>query len=209
MTYADVTAALRSAYALSADKRDEMVKHPWKIVERDAFLERLAAGSRLLEIGAGTGQDSAFFRDNGLEVIATDLTPEMVDHCRAKGLEAHVMDVLHLDFPDASFDAAWTMNALLHVPSASFAGAIAEIARVVRPDGLLYLGVHAGERPSEGILTDDQHDPKRFFCFRSDEDLTSAVRRSFEIVDFHALHLDAMRGRDGRWRFQSVTARRR
>jgi SAM-dependent methyltransferase len=34
---------------------------------------------RLLELGAGTGQDSLFFQENGLAVVATDLSPRMVE----------------------------------------------------------------------------------------------------------------------------------
>ncbi|TMD70000.1 MAG: class I SAM-dependent methyltransferase [Chloroflexi bacterium] len=44
----------------------------------------------MLEIGAGTGNDSLFFRDNGLHVVCTDLSPAMVDLCTEKGLEAYV-----------------------------------------------------------------------------------------------------------------------
>lgn len=106
-SYDEVTTQLRNAYARSADQREQMAKHPWKLDERGTFLDRLQAEGklRLLEVGAGTGQDSAFFRDAGLDVVATDLTPEMTAHCVAKGLDARVMDVLHLELPDETFDA--------------------------------------------------------------------------------------------------------
>jgi SAM-dependent methyltransferase len=35
----------------------------------------------LLEIGAGTGQDGAYFQAEGLAVVAADLSPVMVEHC--------------------------------------------------------------------------------------------------------------------------------
>lgn len=78
------------AYDSAADRRDEQVKQPWKLAEREQFLGRLRAEqcTRLLEIGAGTGQDSAFFAGHGLEVVATDMSPEMVARCRDKGLDA-------------------------------------------------------------------------------------------------------------------------
>lgn len=53
-----------------------------------------------------------------LQVVATDLSPAMVGFCRQKGLDAHVMDFLHLDFPAGSFDAVYALNCLLHVPNA-------------------------------------------------------------------------------------------
>jgi SAM-dependent methyltransferase len=207
-TYDDVTSHLRNAYAKSASSRDEMAKHPWKLEERQRFLERLRDGGAksLLEIGAGTGQDSVFFRDSGLDVVATDLTPEMVEFCRAKGLDARVMDVLNLELPDGSFDAVWTINCLLHVPSDSLPDALSEIARVLKPGGLSFLGVYSTEPPSEGINEGDNHDPKRFFAFRTDDHMLDAVRERFDVVDFHVIDLPAPARA---FRFQSFTARRR
>src|SRR4051812_45668868 len=94
--YDEVLGPLREAYDGRVAWRDGLSKQPWKVVERRAFRERLAPGARLLEIGAGTGQDSAYFREEGLTVVAVDLSAGMVERCRAKGIEAHVMDFLHL-----------------------------------------------------------------------------------------------------------------
>src|SRR6185437_242171 len=92
--YDEVLGPLREAYDARAAWRDGLSKEPWKLTERQAFRERLMPGARLLEIGAGTGQDSAYFQEEGLAVVAVDLSPAMVEHCRAKGIEAHVMDFL-------------------------------------------------------------------------------------------------------------------
>jgi ubiquinone/menaquinone biosynthesis C-methylase UbiE len=209
VSYADITASLKTAYARSAGARDEMIKHDWKLDERAAFLSRLSPGSRLLEVGAGTGQDAVFFRDNGIEdVVVTDLTPEMVERCIEKGLDAHVRDVMDLGFPDASFDAVWTINCLLHVPTADLGAALIEIARVLRPDGLLYLGVYSTDPSSEGINDDDNHDPKRFFAFRPDDVMQRFVEERFEVVDFHTFEIGAQT-RSRTFRFQSFTARKR
>jgi SAM-dependent methyltransferase len=208
LSYTDIIDQLRSAYARSASKRDQMIKHDWKLNERSAFLARLSPGSRMLEVGAGTGQDAHYFRDNGLGVVATDLTPEMVAHCVDKGLEAHVRDVMDLGFEDGTFDAVWTINCLLHVPTDALPGALAEIARVLRPDGLLYLGVYSTDPPSEGLDEDDNHDPKRFFAFRTDDVMLAAVGEFFDAVDFHTFEIPAQT-RTRTFRFQSFTARRR
>src|SRR5690606_27119632 len=106
-------------------------------------------------------------RDQGLDVTCTDLSPEMVALCRAKGLHAHVMDFLHLDFPPASFDAVFALNCLLHVPGADLDRVLTEIHRMLRPSGLFFYGVYGGWS-FEGVWPDDQHDPKRFFVFYPD-----------------------------------------
>ena len=208
MSYTDVIEQLRSAYARSASKRDQMIKHDWKLDERASFLARLSPGSRVLEVGAGTGQDAVFFRDNGVDVVATDLTPEMVEHCTSKGLVAHVRDVMDLGFDDASFDAVWTINCLLHVPTDVLPDALTEITRVLRPDGLLYLGVYSTVPPFEGLNEDDNHDPKRFFAFRADDVMLAAVGEHFDVVDFHTFDIPAQT-HARTFRFQSITARRR
>lgn len=200
--YAEVVRRLRTAYDGGADARDRSDKTPWKVAERGAFLARLPAGpgTRLLEIGAGTGQDSAYFQERGLTVIATDLSPAMVERCREKGLEAHVMDFLHLDFPPESFDAVWALNCLLHVPDADLPAVLAAIRALLRPGGLFFLGVYGGE-DAEGIAVEDPHDPPRFFSWRTDEEIQRYATACFDLVDFHVV---ADEGR----RFQSLTLRR-
>ncbi len=200
--YGEVLGPLRAAYDGGVERRDQMVKWPWKLAERDAFLGRLRAHgcARLLELGAGTGQDSVFFQEHGMAVVATDLSPAMVARCRAKGIDARVMDFLHLDFPPESFDAAYAMNCLLHVPNADLPAALAAIRAVLRPGGLFFLGVYGGDG-TEGPLDDDQHDPPRFFSWRTDEQLQRYARACFDIVDFHTVELTT-------YRFQSLTLRR-
>lgn len=202
--YDDVLGRLREAYDACAAWRDGQRKEPWKLAERQDFRERLAPGARLLEIGAGTGQDSAYFQEEGFAVVATDLSAVMVEHCRAKGIEAHVMDFLHLDFPAGSFDAVFALNCLLHVPNDDLPAVLAAIRTVLRPGGLFFVGVYGADESAEGpIVDDDDHEPPRFFSWRTDEHLLSfATDARFDVVDFHPV--DTGRG----YRFQSLTLRR-
>lgn len=199
----DVADDLRAAYTYGVETRDRSEKSGWKLTERAAFLDRLhAAGARsLIEIGAGTGQDSRYFQDNGLDVLATDLTPAMVEACAAKGLTAQVMNLLNPGLPAASFDAAYAMNCLLHVPDADLPTALQSIRGLLRPGGLFYAGVYGGDG-SEGVAEWDTHEPKRFFSWRTDAGIRDIASRYFDVVDFHVL------GERDRYRFQSFTLRR-
>jgi 2-polyprenyl-3-methyl-5-hydroxy-6-metoxy-1,4-benzoquinol methylase len=47
-------------------------------------------------VGAGPGHDSRYFQEQGLRVLCTDLSPTMVELCKAKGLDARVADFLSL-----------------------------------------------------------------------------------------------------------------
>ncbi|MEZ4518484.1 MAG: methyltransferase domain-containing protein [Chloroflexota bacterium] len=197
---------LRTAYDSRANERDGLTYQDWKAAERQAFLELLRQENRqsLLEIGAGPGRDSLFFQEQGLTVTAVDLSPEMVTLCRTKGLDARVMDVTALDFPAGSFDAAYTMNTLLHVPKAEWPATLDSIAAVLVPDGLLYLGVYGGI-DSEGIWEDDAYEPKRFFVFHTDEQIREAVVGVFELVSFRPIEL----GEEDKLHFQSLVLRKR
>jgi SAM-dependent methyltransferase len=203
--YSEVLEPLREAYNGRAAWRDGLSKQPWKLAERRAFRERLEPGGRLLEIGAGTGQDSAYFQQEGFAVVAIDLAPAMVEHCRAKGIEAHVMDFLHLqrNFPGDSFDAVWAMNCLLHVPNQDLPEVLAAIRAVLRPEGLFFVGVYGGTESVEGPIDHDEHLPPRFFSWRTDEQLLGfATDARFDVVDFHIVDQPDDHG------FQSLTLRR-
>jgi SAM-dependent methyltransferase len=201
-SYEEVLAGLLTSYEAGAARRENTAKAPWKIAERDAFLARLRGhgGTRLLEVGAGTGQDSAFFAAAGLDVVATDASAAMVAYCRRKGLDARVMQFLDLDFPPASFDAVYAMNCLLHVPDADLARVLRGLRDLLRPGGLGFIGAYGG-RGTEGVATRDEHDPPRFFAWRTDEQIQRFARESFDIVDFHVVTVNDIG-------FQSLTVAR-
>src|SRR6266545_2040517 len=101
MSYAEVIESLRAAYDQAVDAREEAAERAehtraeaWKAAERQRFLDHLRGEDRLrlLEVGAGTGIHGRFFQSQGLAVVCTDLSPQMVALCTRKGLEAHVMD---------------------------------------------------------------------------------------------------------------------
>ena len=202
--YDDVIADLRQAYDNHAGERDAAGLAEWKIAEREEFVSLLRAEGKktLLEIGAGPGHFGAYFRDQGFDVTCTDLSPEMVAHCRAKGLRAYVMDFLNLNFPPASFDAVFALNCLLHVPSAELDRVLESIHRLLRPRGLFFYGVYGGYS-FEGVWPEDHHDPKRYFVFYPDGELRRRVASWFDEVSFRAIPLE----HDRESHFQSLILR--
>jgi SAM-dependent methyltransferase len=203
--YERVVSDLRRVYnADSAERRDHRPKQAWKLQERERFLDLLTRerASTLLEVGAGTGQDSLFFQDHGVRVISTDLSEDMVNRCRAKGLDARVMDFLSLDFPSGSFDAIYAFNCLLHVPDADLDRVLRALRELLRPRGLLYVGVYGSDRDEERIVHDATSLLPRFFAFRTDQRLNEIVANHFEVVSFSVF---AVEPKD---RFQSAVLRR-
>lgn len=204
-SYDEIRTGLLVSYgAAGASTRDRIEKPQWKVTELEGFLRRLQEEGchRLLEVGAGTGQDSVFLAAAGLQVTATDMSPDMVSYCRAKGLDAHVMDLSRPAFPPGTFDAVYAMNCLLHVPNAELPGVLEALRGLLRPGGLFFLGVYGGSG-EEGPLADDEHIPPRFFSWRTDEQILEFARAAFDVVDFHVVPM-----RPDGFRFQSLTLRR-
>ncbi|NIM96434.1 MAG: methyltransferase domain-containing protein [Anaerolineales bacterium] len=205
MTYEEHLPDLRESYNRAAAERDQRPREAWKVEIREDFLRLLQSEgkSSLLEIGAGTGMDSKFFADNGLDVICTDLSPEHVRYCQDKGLQAYVMDFMNLDFPPSSFDAVYAMSCLLHVTKKDFPMVLNEIWEMLRPSGLFFLGQYGGKE-FEGIYPEDRLRPKRFFSFFTDEDLKLVVSDTFDILMFNTLPLEE----EEEYHFQHLILRR-
>ncbi|HUN24050.1 MAG TPA: class I SAM-dependent methyltransferase [Anaerolineales bacterium] len=181
--YNKIATSLQAAYDQSAMDRNRGEKNFWKLAERKAFYDlcHVEGKARLLEVGAGTGQDSQFFREQGLRVTAIDLSPVMVQFCQARGLDAFVMNVLDMQFENNSFDAVFSLNCLLHIPNAQLGKALHNIARVLTGGGLFWLAVYAGA-DSEGIHEQDWHEPKRFFALRSKQTMERYLQEEFQIL---------------------------
>lgn len=199
--------SLRQTYDAGARTRDRSDLPEWKRAERARFLSHFRSrGMRtLLEIGAGTGRDSRYFSDDGCDVTCIDLSPAMVELCHKKGLRALVMDVAHLTFDSATFDAVYSFNSLLHLPKTELPAVLIELQRVIVPGGLFYLGTYGGF-DHEGLYDEeDDHTPRRFFSFYDDAHLQHVVGKSFDILEFQS---QTIPGNDPEIRFQSLLLQR-
>jgi SAM-dependent methyltransferase len=92
----------------------------------------------VLELAAGTGDVAAALAGRVARVVATDLSPAMVDAARRRelpGVEHRVVDMQALDLEDASVDAVVCRCGYMLVPDP--ARALRETRRVLRPGGRL------------------------------------------------------------------------
>lgn len=98
---------LKQSYNNYAHVREKNKLQEWKIKPRDLFLQLLLneGKSTLLDVGAGTGRDSKFFMNNNIDVIAVDLSDEMIKLCREKGIESYELDFYNLHEIGKKFDA--------------------------------------------------------------------------------------------------------
>ena len=118
----------------------------------------------VVEVGCGAGRDGVLLDTAGLAYVGVDLSPVGVRLCRDAGLDAREASATALPFADGSFDCGWSMSTLMHLPGEEMDAAVAELGRVVRPGGLLEVGVWGADDDGTWV---DEHG--RFFQQRSDE----------------------------------------
>ncbi|MET0781137.1 MAG: class I SAM-dependent methyltransferase [Microbacterium sp.] len=97
------------------------------------------AGQRVLDVAAGTGTSAIPSARRGAEVVATDLTPELLEVGRAaaaaEGLDLtwQTADAEALPFSDAEFDVVLSSIGVMFAPHHQLAAD--ELTRVCRPGG--------------------------------------------------------------------------
>ena len=122
-------------------------------------LARLDGGSRVLDVGCGTGvltRLAAKRASNGAHFLGVDLSDGLLAKARAlslaEGLDRHLefrkSDAEALELADASVDAVLSVYALRHFPNPR--QALREMLRVVRPGGRAVVAV--GSAPPFGSL---------------------------------------------------------
>jgi SAM-dependent methyltransferase len=101
---------------------------------------RPTSGQRILDYGCGQAGYLVDFHAQGLAVSGAEMSATVVQACREHGLDVRlVTDPDKIPFPDAAFDIVYLMQVFEHVRRPQHF--MEELARVVKPGGVLYLAV--------------------------------------------------------------------
>jgi SAM-dependent methyltransferase len=150
-------------------------------------------GAKVLDVGCGQGVGLEIFRDAGLDPVGVTLGPD-VEACRRKGLNALEMDLSFLDFADASFDLVWCRHAIEHSVFPFFT--LAELHRVLRPGGVLYL-----EAPAPDTACRHQTNPNHYSVLGKSMWLELIRRTGFPATRVFDLNFMTGAGPDTYWAF--------
>jgi 2-polyprenyl-6-hydroxyphenyl methylase / 3-demethylubiquinone-9 3-methyltransferase len=118
-------------------RAESRLRNPW--VERQ-IMNECGAGATVLDVGCGAGFLSNHLARAGFQVTGVDASRESIDvaarHDTTHSARYLLADALALPFANGSFDVVCAMDFLEHVEDP--AGAIAEMARVLKPGGVFF-----------------------------------------------------------------------
>jgi SAM-dependent methyltransferase len=137
--------------------------------ELDAFLDRLAPGATILELGCGDGRDAARMIERGFDAHPSDGSPGMAALASERlGRDVPVMQFYELEAV-AEFDAVWCQSSLLHIAEDELPGTLARIHRALKPGGWHWASFKGGQGGGR-----DQFG--RFFSYLPADRLEAAYR---------------------------------
>jgi SAM-dependent methyltransferase len=154
---------------------------------RDAILDWFSAevavvGTAVLDVGSGPGHESLLLRERGLDPLAIDFSPRMIEQCHQRGVAAVEMDFYALSLPAAHFAGAWISFSLLHVPKQDVAPILQSLHDALAPDAIAAVLLFEGT--GEGPRTEDvkRFGFARYFAYYRPEELRSLVGTHFDVV---------------------------
>ncbi|MGB8542631.1 MAG: class I SAM-dependent methyltransferase [Candidatus Acidiferrales bacterium] len=117
---------------------DKLQYQSWR---RAVALARIPIGSRVLDVGCGTGRWVRRFARFGFRPTGVDATPGMLIAARERDAVAPLVagEARRLPFPDGAFDCITDVTVVQHIPSEFQSEALGEMMRVLKPGGCLIL----------------------------------------------------------------------
>lgn len=115
------------------------------------------AAARIVEPGCGAAQFARRLleRHPGAEVVGLEV--DVRQHGKNLAAPAPGLRFVHagaqrIPWPDGAFDGAMMLKSLHHVPLAAMDAALAEVGRVLRPDGWLYVSEPVYDGPLNELV---------------------------------------------------------
>lgn len=127
----------------------------WRAAEF-AFTARelgVTSGGRVLDLGSPKDLSLFFALRRNYEVVAVDILPDAIAisetfaHAQGRSgtgpgrVKSEIQDGRALKYADNSFDAAYSVSVLEHIPDTGDSTALRELVRVVRPGGRIVVTV--------------------------------------------------------------------
>ena len=114
---------------------------------RERFASRLKAGSRIIDVGCGSGRDVAAFREMGFDAVGLDSSEKLAALAERKlGVKVIVSD-MSTWVADEPYDGMWCFASLLHLSDKDIDLFFKNINSNLKNGGIIFISV------KEGIIT--------------------------------------------------------
>lgn len=117
-----------------------------RVLESAPVLALVPPGSRILEVGAGTGAQAALFAKAGHDISAIDMPSSGLSPHRDHPIIDY--DGKRIPFPDQTFDFVYSASTLEHIPDLD--EMLMEMRRVLKPGGKM---IHVVPMPAWRLWT--------------------------------------------------------
>ena len=145
----DTTRAAYDAVAgeYTARLADELDGKPLDRALLAAFAELVGADGVVADVGCGPGHVAEYLRRQGCAMVGIDLSPSMIEIARGRypGVDFQVGSMLDLAAADDAWAGAVLLYSIIHLSHKQRTQAYGELARVIRPGGLVLISFHVGD----------------------------------------------------------------
>lgn len=161
--YLDDTIAL---YNSIADEYAKQATDHGPVMQRKLFASLLVKGGTILDLGCGSGRDSAYFVTQGFQVTGVDLSEKLLAIAKKNVRNALLVkeDIRHLSFAPNSFDGIWSCASIVHINHSEQQELFRSMYTILKPGGLLYIHAKKGEG-EQYIEEPSMPGKKRFYAF--------------------------------------------
>jgi SAM-dependent methyltransferase len=134
---------------------DELAGKPFDRECLDRFADRVRGG-RVCDLGCGPAQIARYLRDRGVDALGVDLSAGMLAQARRLNPDIPFVQssMLALGMASESLRGIAAFYCIIHIAREQVVAALAELRRVLEPDGCLLITFHLG--------TEDSHHEELF-----------------------------------------------
>ena len=113
------------------------------------FLAELPEGTRILDVGCGSGRDTLAFKNKGYQVDAIDYSEELVKKAtQLTGIPVRLQSFYEID-ADQAYDGIWACASLLHCERSRLVEVLQNMLRALKPHGVIYMSFKHGDLDRE------------------------------------------------------------
>jgi ubiquinone/menaquinone biosynthesis C-methylase UbiE len=125
----------------------ELEQKPLDCELLNRFAASVAAHGEVCDLGCGPGHVARYLQAAGANVFGIDLSSRMVEQGRQlnPGISFREGNMLALDLPDEALAGITAFYAIVNIPEGSHPAVFREMARVLKPGGLLLIAFHVGD----------------------------------------------------------------